>query len=252
VVVRSSGYDFVSASVNGDSRQRISWDGGADRGKDIADHGWFGDAYADLIIKPRENISLSFGPSYSRQIEPKQFVTNIDDPTNTRFGGLRNVFAELDQQSLSMNTRLNATFSPTLTLELFAQPFLASGRYTDLKEFVAPRSGDVQLYGRDVGTLVVERSASGALQRYRIDPDGAGPAAEFTVDNPDFNVRSLRGTAVVRWEYRPGSTLFFVWTQERSGSDAFGDFDFNRDRSALFRDRPINVFQVKASYWLGM
>ena len=67
----------------------------------------------------------------------------------------------------------------------------------------------------------------------------------------DFNFRSLRGTAVMRWEYRPGSTLFFVWTQERDGFDTFGNFDFNRDRSALFRDRPTNVFQVKATYWLG-
>ena len=252
VVVRNSGYNYFSSSVSGDSRQRVSWDGGANYAKDITDDGWAGDGYVDLVIKPRENIRLSFGPSYSRNIEPKQFVTNIDDATNTRFGGLRNVFAALDQQSLSMNTRLNATFSPTLTLELFAQPFLASGRYSNLEEYATPRTSDVLLYGRDVGTLMQERDAAGKLQRYRIDPDGTGPAAEFTVDNPDFNVRSLRGTAVVRWEYRPGSTLFFVWTQERSGSDSFGDFDFNRDRSALFRDRPINVFQVKASYWLGI
>ena len=252
VVLRSSGFNFISASVSGDSRQRIAWDVGGDHARDITDHGWAGDGYATLIIKPRENIRLSFGPSFSRSIEPKQFVTNIADATNTRFGGLRNVFAELDQHSLAMNTRLNATFSPTLTLELFAQPFLASGRYADVKEYAAPRTGDVLLYGRDIGTLVTERRITGELQRYRIDPDGPGPAAEFTVDNPDFNVRSLRGTAVVRWEYRPGSTLFFVWTQERSGSDSFGDFDFQRDRSALFRDRPINVFQVKASYWLGI
>jgi hypothetical protein len=159
-----------------------------------------------------------------------------------------------------MNTRLNATFSPTLTLELFAQPFLASGRYSRLKEYAAPRTGDVLLYGRnvggDIGTLTEERDGAGRLLRYRIEPDSSaaqnGPAQAFTVDNPDFNIRSLRGTAVLRWEYRPGSTLFFVWTQERSGSDAFGDFDFQRDRSALFRDRPINVFQVKASYWLGI
>jgi hypothetical protein len=91
----------------------------------------------------------------------------------------------------------------------------------------------------------------GHVDAYTIDPDGAGPAAAFTVGNPDFNIRSLRGTAVMRWEYRPGSTLFFVWTQERSGADAYGDFDFNRDRAALFRDRPINVFQVKATYWIG-
>jgi hypothetical protein len=55
----------------------------------------------------------------------------------------------------------------------------------------------------------------------------------------------------MRWEYRPGSTLFFVWTQQRDGFNTFGDFDFSRDRSALFRDRPTNVFQVKATYWLG-
>jgi hypothetical protein len=252
VVVRSSGYNLVSGYISGDSRQRVYWEAGGDYATDITDDGWAGSGYGTLVIKPRENIRLSFGPSYSRNIEPKQFVSNIDDATAVTFGGLRNVFAELDQQSLSMNTRLNATFSPTLTLELFAQPFLASGHYTDPKQYAAPRTGDVLLYGRDIGTLVEERNALGALERYRIDPDGAGPAGEFTVDNPDFNIRSLRGTAVVRWEYRPGSTLFFVWTQERSGEDAFGDFDFRRDRSALFRDRPINVFQVKASYWMGI
>jgi hypothetical protein len=252
VVVQNSGFNLASGYVSGDSRKRVYWEAGGDYAKDITDDGWAGSGFGSLIIKPRENIRLSLGPSYSRNIEPKQFVTNIPDATATAFGGLRNVFAELDQHSLSMNTRLNATFSPTLTLELFAQPFLASGHYYDLKQYAAPRTGDVLLFGRDIGTLVEERNARGALENYRVDPDAGGPASEFTVGNPDFNIRSLRGTAVMRWEYRPGSTLFFVWTQERSGQDAFGDFDFRRDRSALFRDRPINVFQVKASYWMGI
>jgi hypothetical protein len=252
VIVKSSGFNYYSFFVNGDQRQRVSWDFGADKAKDITDDGWNGDGFADLIIKPAVNLRITFGPSFSRQVEPKQFVTNIDDPTNTRFGGLRSVFARLDQRTLSMNTRVNATFTPNLTLEMFAQPFLASGHYTDLNEYQAPRSGDVFLYGRDVGTVVEQRDATGHLVKYTVDPDGAGPAAAFDVDNPDFNVRSLRGTAVLRWEYRPGSTVYFVWTQERSGSDTFGNFDFARDRSALFRDRPINVFQVKASYWLGI
>jgi hypothetical protein len=252
VIVKSSGFNYYSFFVNGDQRQRVSWDFGADKAKDITDDGWNGDGFAELIIKPAVNLRITFGPSFSRQVEPKQFVTNIDDPTNTRFGGLRSVFARLDQRTLSMNTRVNATFTPNLTLEMFAQPFLASGHYTDLNEYQAPRSGDVFLYGRDVGTVVEQRDATGHLVKYTVDPDGAGPAAAFDVDNPDFNVRSLRGTAVLRWEYRPGSTVYFVWTQERSGSDTFGNFDFARDRSALFRDRPINVFQVKASYWLGI
>ena len=106
-------------------------------------------------------------------------------------------------------------------------------------------------YGEDNGSTVAKLTDASGETIYRIDPDGAGPAATFDVGNPDFNFRSLRGTAVVRWEYRPGSTLFFVWTQQRDGFDAFGDFDFSRDRSALFKDRPTNVFQVKATYWLG-
>jgi len=84
-----------------------------------------------------------------------------------------------------------------------------------------------------------------------VDPDGAGPAAPFSFGDPNFTSRSLRGTAVLRWEYRPGSTMFFVWTQQRAGGDAYGDIDFRRDSRALVADRPDNVFLVKATYWLG-
>lgn len=107
------------------------------------------------------------------------------------------------------------------------------------------------IFGRDNGSTVVANTAADGSTTYTVDPDGNGVAAPFTFGNPDFNIRSLRGTAVVRWEYRPGSTVFFVWTQQREGFDAFGDFQFGRDRSALFRDRPTNIFQVKATYWLG-
>ncbi len=129
---------------------------------------------------------------------------------------------------------------------------MASGHYTSFKEFQKPKSLDMTIYGRDNGsTVTANANADGSTASYTVDPDGNDAAASFTFGNPDFNIRSLRGTAVVRWEYRPGSTLFFVWTQQREGFDVHGDFDFGRDRSALFRDRPTNIFQVKATYWLG-
>ncbi len=116
------------------------------------------------------------------------------------------------------------------------------------------KSRRMNFFGRDNGSTVVTNTdpQTGALTGYTIDPDGPGGAASaFTFGNPDFNLRSLRGTSVLRWEYRPGSTLYFVWTQQREGFDQFGDFNFSRDRSALFRDRPTNVFQIKATYWMG-
>jgi hypothetical protein len=171
----------------------------------------------------------------------------VEDPTATAFAGTRYVFAFIKTRTLSLDTRVNWTFTPNLTLQLFAQPFFASGDYMRFREFAAPRTVRKLEYGRDIGTIT--RDASGS---YTVDPDGTGgPAEAFTFDDPDFSVRSLRGTAVLRWEYRPGSTVYFVWTQQRSGEAATGTFDFNRAYPALLRDRPDNVFLIKVSYWLG-
>jgi hypothetical protein len=252
VIVRDGGYTNFSATLSGDSRKRLGWRIGAAAGPNIADRGRYALGNLSLVVKPADNVRFSLGPSYLWDFEPRAFVTNVDDATATQFGGMRSVFAELEQHNLSMSTRLDATFTPDLTLELFLQPLVASGRYRELKEHRAPRTSETLVYGRDVGTVTIARDETGRATEYRLDPDGAGAALPFTVANPDFNVRSLRGTAVMRWEYRPGSTLFFVWTQQRAGSDVLGDFDFGRDGRALFRDRPVNVFQLKASYWLGM
>jgi len=94
------------------------------------------------------------------------------------------------------------------------------------------------------------KDASGHVTSYTVDPDGAGAAAPFSIGNPDFNVRSLLGNAVFRWEYRPGSTLFFVWSQSRSSSEATGEFSLQHDESQLFRAKPDNIFLVKMNWWL--
>ncbi|MDE3052267.1 MAG: hypothetical protein KGJ70_00165, partial [Gemmatimonadota bacterium] len=110
-----------------------------------------------------------------------------------------------------------------------------------------PRSIHKLVFGRDTGTI----SYDAASAAYTVDPDGAGPAHPFSFANPDFTSSSLRGTAVLRWEYRPGSTLYFVWTQERSGTGPSGTFDLSSARSAILSPLPVNVFQIKATYWIG-
>jgi hypothetical protein len=247
--VKHYGYNLWSANINGDSRKRAVWGlnvnyslpVGSDEGGRLA---W----YPSLTVKPSSSTSFSISPSWDHDHTAQQFVTSFADAAAPAgFGGQRYVFGRLEQKTFAIDTRINATFTPTLTLQLFAQPFLASGHYTNFKEFAKPKSGDMIYYGKDNGSTITT-NADGS---YTVDPDGSGTASAFGIDNPDFNIRSLRGTAVMRWEYRPGSTLFFVWTQQRDGFDTFGDFEFGRDRSALFRDRPTNVFQVKATYWLG-
>ncbi len=206
-----------------------------------------------VTVKPRSNVSLALEPGYDRSRTSSQYVTAFADrAARAGFAGRRYVFSDLDQRTLSMDTRLNVTFTPNLSLELFAQPFLSSIDFSRFKEFAAPRQITKLVYGEDAGsTVAVQRNVAGRETRYTIDPDGPGPAAAFAIDNPDFKVRSLRGNAVLRWEYLPGSTVFFVWTQSRDGQGNTGDFRFNADRAALFREHPDNIFLVKVNYWLG-
>ena len=249
------GYNMLSTNFGTDSRKRIvgNFQVQVIRPVDNSEGGRV--FYAtSATIKPSARVLVSLSPSLDIDNTAQQYVTAVTDVTVApQFAGTRYVFGRLQQKTLSMDTRLNMTFTPNLSLEMFAQPFLSSGKYSSFKEFAEVKSRRMNFFGRDNGSTVIRNvdPQTGAVS-YTVDPDGAGgPAPAFNFDNPDFNFRSLRGTGVVRWEYRPGSTLYFVWTQERNGFDQFGDFNFSRDRSALFRDRPTNVFQIKGTYWIG-
>jgi len=247
------GYNMWSTDYGTDNRKRIVGHMTLQLIKPVDNSEGGRQFYAPSVTyKPSSNVLLSLAPSLDVDNTAQQYITVVADPTvPSGFAGNRYVFGRLQQKTYSMDTRVNVTFTPNLTLEMFAQPFLASGKYTNYKEFAEVKSLHMNLFGRDNGSTVTKNVAADGTITYTIDPDGGGPANAFTFDNQDFNFRSLRGTSVLRWEYRPGSTLYFVWTQERSGSDQFGDFNFSRDRSALFRDKPTNVFQIKGTYWIG-
>lgn len=199
-----------------------------------------------LGIKPSGTWELSLGPSLFINKSVAQYVSTVDDPVATHTYGARYVFADLEQTTLSMETRLNVTFTPDLSLELYAQPFIATGDYSTLKELKNPGTFDFTRYGIDAGQVTVDEDGNST-----VDPDGTGPAESFTIYNRDFNRVSLRGTGVLRWEWRPGSTLFLVWQQNRSSSNGYGDFDLGRDAEELFAGDAHNVFMVKATYWFG-
>ena len=98
-------------------------------------------------------------------------------------------------------------------------------------------------------TIEKNVSADGDVS-YTIDSDGIGTSSAKTIGNPDFNYMSLRGNAVLRWEYLPGSTLYLVWTQSRQDYEAAGDFRFGKSLNNLLGVKPDNIFMLKISYWL--
>jgi hypothetical protein len=179
-----------------------------------------------------------------------QYLTAVNDPTATNFYGRRYVMSGLRQKQLALDTRLNVTFSPRMTLELYAQPFFASGHFDQFKEFAAPRSGEFRTFGENAGSVTTQRDTTGAVTRYTIDPDATGPAQPFSFNNPNFAQRSLRGNAVYRWEYRPGSVLYLAWAHSRFNQDAQGSLSYSHEREALWAAHPDNIFLIKASWWI--
>jgi len=244
----------TNLSYNTDSRGIWQVRVGGNYSKDDGG-GWGRGVNGNLTLRLKEIYEFQFGPSISWSRSAAQYVTSVaNSAAPAEFAGRRYVFAAIDQTTASMNMRFNLTLSPELTVEFWAQPFISSGDYFDFKELAAARTFDFNVYGEDIGTI--DRGENG---RYTIRPQGLG-GSSFTITDPDFNSRSLRGNAVVRWEWRTGSTLFFVWQQVRSdrltGSsyalpDQAGSFDFGRDAGDLFSIPAENLFMIKMTYWLN-
>jgi len=237
-----SGYQ-IDLSLSTDSRKPIvisAYQGYYSRPTD--GYSWSGSV--SLRWKPMTNISFSFGPEYYVKKSSIQWVTKVDDPLMTETFGSRYVFGDYFQRMLSSNIRLNWTFNPRLSLQLYLQPLLAAGKYDRFKELARPKKYEYNLFGEDGSTI----SYSDSAEEYKVDPDGQGPAPDFLFDNPDFNLKSLRGTIVLRWEYLPGSILYFVWTQNRADEANPGDFNLRRDMGDLFTAPGDNIFLIKISF----
>ncbi|MEX2115840.1 MAG: DUF5916 domain-containing protein [Bacteroidota bacterium] len=180
--------------------------------------GWDYDISFSLSWKLTTAVNLSFGPSHSRNHLVAQFVDAIPDPTAVETFGTRYVFGVLDRRTASADLRLNWTFTPRASLQIYLQPYISAGHYSNFRSLARPST-------------------------FAFDPYTYAP-------NPDFNFRSLRVNAVFRWEYLPGSTLYLVWTNEKvSYEEQNGSFSFRRDFSEMLRAGPANVFSVKVTYW---
>jgi len=128
-----------------------------------------------------------------------------------------------------VTVRFNYTFTPNLSLQTYAQPFISKGTYSNVREVSStPRADDYD-------------------DRYAPYGD-----ASVTSDPGGFNFKAFQSNVVMRWEYKPGSTLFVVWNQGRQGYDNIeGSENFHGDVQNLFNLHPANTFLVKLSYWLN-
>ena len=245
-LMRSPGFRNLFGSVETDERKVVSFSVEGGYVWDTSG-GWNANAEAGVEWKPSTALSLSVGPELTRQLNTAQYVRTVTDPAATSTFGARYVFGELSQTEVSMPIRVNLILSPKMSLQVYAQPLLSAGRYDQIKEAAKPRTYDFLRYGLDTGSITYDP----ATDRYAIDPTNDGAGRPFLLDNPDFNIKSLRVNAVFRWEFRPGSTAYVVWTQQREDEEGPGRLAFGPDLNSMFSAPGDNVLMMKVSYFLS-
>ncbi|NUN07542.1 MAG: carbohydrate binding family 9 domain-containing protein [Ignavibacteriaceae bacterium] len=243
MIVQPADY-YIGAYVYSDSRKPLTVEFGGNYSYGF-DNSYYRSFNTYLNWKPESRLSLSIGPSFSKSVDSRQWVANISDATAINTFSTRYVFGKIEQSNLNADIRIDYTFTPKLSLQIFAQPFSAVGKYSEFKEISRPRSEDFLIYGEGISTIDFSESSN----EYHIDPDGAGNAAPFTVSNPNFNFKSLRGNVVLRWEALPGSILYFVWSHDQMNFDDAGELNIRRDFRNLLKSEGNDIFLVKFTYW---
>ncbi len=180
----------------------------------VRDGSWFWGVSPGLSVRPSSAIEARLGIDFSRNLTETQWVENLTSGPDAHY-----VFGRLDQTTIGISMRLNYTLTSRLSLQLYGQPFVSIGGYTNFQELVNGRAAHYE-------------------DRY----------APFAYGGqPDFNYLSFRATNVLRWEYRPGSTLFVVWQQGREDTTSQGQFEFGRDFGRALTAPGTNMFLVKFS-----
>lgn len=187
-------------------------------------------------FRPSGRASFSVGTSLNWNVNDYQWVRSFTTD-DTRY-----VFAHLDQTTVGLSLRAEYAFTPTLSLQLYAEPFVSAGEYGSFKRVADPLADHYEGRFADLPTRTTGETVFA-------DVDGDG--ADESFDAPDFNFKQFRSNAVLRWEYMPGSALFVVWSQGRNQYVQNGDFQFGGDVRDLFGVAPQNVFMVKLSYWMS-
>ena len=200
----------------------------------------------EIELNVGTRLQIQFEPGFNKQVQIDQYIDSFDDNTAIEMHGTRHIVAQMDRKTVSAELRIDYTFTPKLSFQAYFQPYMTMGSYSRFKEFSKPETYDFVEYGKDNNMLIENDEDDG----YDLYPNGRNGNSIY-VENPDFNYKALVGSAVLRWEFRPGSTLYIVWTHNGSDEQNPGNYNFNRDVKDLFQADADNFFALKLTYWLG-
>jgi hypothetical protein len=229
----------VNANIGNSATSQTRWTGHLAASENELGGMWRR-ADGTFSFRPGPRWQLSVAPSYDRQIDQQQYVSTLNGGRAETYGR-RYVFAYIERSTFATELRMGFTLKPDVNLDVYAEPFASSGRYYDYGELMAPSSLERILYGTAGTTVTVSPSGDRVV--------GAG-GTPFVLGNRDFNVRSFQSNVVLRWEWRPGSTMYLVWQQNRDARDPVGTRVGLGDVFRSVRAPGNNILLVKTSFWI--
>ncbi|MEJ2503410.1 MAG: DUF5916 domain-containing protein [Gemmatimonadota bacterium] len=238
--VRKSGYVSVRAGLHSDRSRRVSASLSTEHHPGLEADGRYGQVMAGVHLRPANAFNVSVNAFYEHNVDDLEYVATATDAAEPRY-----ILGRLDQETLGLTFRANLFLSPDLTLQYYGSPFVSSGGYDAFKRATSPRAEayDDRFHRFTPEELTYEPESG----RYRVEEEGAA----YTFPDPDFDFRQFRSNLVGRWEFRPGSALYVVWTQDRTDSRIF-DGSLTDSLDTLRKAPGANVLLVKLSYGLGL
>lgn len=237
------GSTSTSFSFSSDERKQLIFEPSVrfSRGFENYEHS---DSYSlEIEYKPVNALNLSAEPEFMKSSSVLQYVTQLDINDEHRY-----IFSSIDQTILSLSLRLNLTLTPELTIQYWGQPFIASGRYYDLKHITESLAVDFR--DRFYQYSPEEISFDKISNLYTVQEQRSG-MEPYSFSNPDFKISEFLSNLVVRWEYRPGSIVFLVWSQSREEYNSEAAFSLHQSIPEFRNIHPKNVFLLKFSYRIG-
>jgi hypothetical protein len=239
-------HDYYNAFLNAESdpSRRASVSAYAERAWAVDDDSGAWHLRSELRLRPSNRLSLSGAVSYDQLVDNLQYVTTTATESDPRY-----VLGRILQDTWSLTLRANLSITPELTLQYYGSPFLGTGRYTAFKKATDTLAKPYQDRFHPYSADEIAYDPVGNL--YRVVETDGGPGGSYAFGNPDFSFRQFRSNLVARWEYKPGSALYVVWSQGRTGSVPMWESSWSANWNALWSLRPDNVFLVKLSYWFS-
>ncbi|MCD6117286.1 carbohydrate binding family 9 domain-containing protein [bacterium] len=231
-------------SVNTDRRKKIRADLSFSANRSDDKISFNRSIRAGIRLRTSDLFSISASPFYSVNRDNLQYIDTIEKGSEKKY-----ILGLINQKTLGLVLRFDLCLTPNLSIQFYGQPFVSAGSYSKIKRITSPRAEN---YSDRFHTFTEDEiTYSQENGEYYVDENN-DTETDYTISNPDFNFRQFRSNLVIRWQYSPGSTIYFVWSQERTGFEETGTFNYSSDMRDLFNVYPTNVVMLKINKWFSL